>query len=146
MSLDRMTVCTANNALRDFSLRVIDAFRVADVERLSAFNVVKVKGHSEFPIAAVSAATFDFVSIKPLTNSCRSVVGLSVDAFPVIWISKSALAPYLRFIGFVRPWLTGAFATAIRTVTSSISLGLECSQTNDTGADLWSNGIPWRHK
>ena len=124
MSLDRMTIRATYNTLRDLSLRLIDAFCIADVKRLAAPNVIEVKSHRELSIATVKTAMLDFVSIKPPANGCRPIVGLPVDAFSISWISKTALTPYLCFVGFV-----DAVARAAISLANFVGISLSPSTT-----------------
>jgi hypothetical protein len=96
MSDDAMTISATDYAFGDFSLGLVDALCLTNVDFLVVTNVVKMQGVRMGLVAAIYAPLGQFISIQPTSYGCRSCIGLRVDAFPISRDAGEAFLPPCR--------------------------------------------------
>lgn len=126
-----MAICADDLTFRDLPLSLSDALRIADVELLACLDMIEVKRDGMRAISAIGAPVLDLVSIQPIANARRPLIGLFIDHLPIAGLRKSFFTPSLHLLwALVSRW-TGAVAALYRAI-SCWALGLKPRTTDDT--------------
>jgi hypothetical protein len=139
-----MAVRTNHFALPDFTFGLSNAFGVAHVERLTGDDMVEFERDRVSLIPAIRAPSLQFVSVKPVSDAGRSLVGLLIDHLPVAWNCKPLLAPRLYLFWRKLAFWTGSLSALVGTKPCR-ALGIKASSTLDAGEIPRRRLGPWGH-
>lgn len=142
---DPMAICADDLTLRDLALCGGNALGVADVHRLVVADVVEVHCYRMGPVAAVGAAVFHLIGVKPVSDCHRPFVGKAVLTLPVSRLLKALLAPLAGFFRIVGALGAGPLS-ASHGAKTGFALGRERQPAGGAGELAGCGVFPRRYK